>query len=67
MSKHPVVNITVRWKTYGWFATCPEWPEESSPNAGPRGAAENLCDKMWGKNPYHLKFKAKGWYEAQLK
>jgi len=70
------VNITVKWRTYGWFATCPQWPGESSPNAGPRGAAENLCERMWGKKPYRLTFKGgKGagkiagggrWYVAQL-
>ena len=75
--KHPVVNITVKWRTFGWFASCPEWPGESAPNAGPRGAAENLCERMWGKNPFTLEFKGgKGagkisgggkWYVAQLK
>lgn len=64
---HPTVNITTKWRTYGWFASTPDWPEESSVRSGPREAAEDLCRKMFGPNPYRLTFKAKGWYEAQLK
>ena len=66
MTEHPIINITVKWRTYGWFAVCPEWTEESAPTAGPREAAEDLCRKMFGGNPYTLEFKARGWYHAQL-
>lgn len=67
MSEHPILNITVKWRTYGWFAACPEWVEDSRPCSGPREAAEDLCRKMWGQNRFELKFRAKGWYEARLK
>lgn len=67
MSKHPVHDVTVTWVTFGWVAQSPNYPGHSSPCAGPRDAADDLCRKMFGPNPYTLKFKAKGWYQAQLK
>ena len=66
-TKHPVVEITAKWKTYGWYASAAEWPIESGSRSGPREAAEDLCRKMFGRNNYTLIFKIKGRYQAQLK
>jgi hypothetical protein len=67
MNQHPIVNITVKWETFGWVASTPDWPSTSRHAAGPRTAAEDLCREMFGPNPHTITFKAKGWYEAQLK
>lgn len=58
--------IHVYWDEFGWVALDLESGRKSTHMAGPRAAADYLCEHMFPKGTWKLHFVAKGRYRLEM-